>query len=85
MALASVNTFDDFVDKKRHLKTDDTEESGVRNNIGSRDRNVTDEKRCCELTELDNRLSDVSLNDACGENNSYCRYCIRSHEKDLCV
>ena len=76
LVLASVNSFDDIVDKKRGIGTSIAEESCVEDNIGSCDRNVTGEKPCCPVTEVDDRLKEVSLNGNCKENNSYCRYSI---------
>ena len=73
LVLASVNSFDDIADKKRGIRTSIAEESCVEDNIGSCDRN---EKGCCPVTEVDDRLKEVSLNDDCKENNSYCRYSI---------
>lgn len=69
------------MDKKRGVKTSIAEESCRENNIGSCDRNVADEKRCCPVAEVDDRLKEVSLNDDCKENNSYCRYTRHKHEK----
>ena len=74
LVLASVNCFDDFIGKKKHIKTDATKESSVKNNVGVCSRNVSDQKPCCKVTEVDNKLNDVSLNDECRTNNSHCRY-----------
>ena len=74
LVLASVNCFDDFIGKKKHVKTDDAKESSVKNNVGVCSRNVSDQKPCCKVTEVDKNLNDVSLNDECRTNNSHCRY-----------
>ena len=73
LVLASVNCSEDFIEKTKHV-TEDTEENIVEDNTCGCNRNLSKQKFCYKMTEVQNKLNKASLNDESGTNNAYSRF-----------
>ena len=73
LVLASVNCSEDFIEKTKHV-TEDTEGNIVEDSTCGCNRNLSKQKFCYKMTEVQNKLNNASLNDESGTNNAYSRF-----------
>ena len=77
LVLASLDCVDDFIEMTKH-GTEDARESDAEDSVCRCSRNLSEEKSCGKMAEVNDKLNNASLSEEFGTDNNYCRYDLNS-------